>query len=189
MDKPTRFVVVPVANRAHIDSRGQHAVCAGTMVQIFQRQSQAYLQLRGNKPVLFRPFAKRSDYEAVPVTTVRADLQWKLQALSMQWAGRTVAHGPANEGGNVYTLRDAISNQYLREVKRELSFADTDTQPECHWNLVPFAADTTSFIVERTQFYLQNAVSGNRLGQNESTKERISASVLGLRAEASDMSM
>ena len=121
----------------------------------------------------------------VPVTCVRADLLWKFQVPSMKWSGATVNHNPHQPKASIFSLRDSVSEKFLSHAKKgQLEFTDTDTENSARWYLVPFDAETTTYNIEHTQFYLENVKTGHRLGQG-SGNEAMNADILDLAMEQS----
>eukprot|EP01043_Picozoa_sp_COSAG02_P079519 COSAG02_NODE_18441_length_938_cov_1.383790_1_plen_201_part_10 len=161
-----RFRVVPVVKSADIAKKLQEGVvCGGDYVELFQRQTQAYLQRDPDGRLLC--FATNGDpvldTDDVPSTDLRADLLWQLNMPTMQWCGQAATHSARQQTS--FSLRDGISGGFLCELDGSLTLQDSDKDESCHWKLIPFENETEDFIVERTVFYIENVASGNQLSR------------------------
>ena len=164
-----RFRIVPVAKSGDAEKKTRDgAVCGGDYVELFQRQTQVYLH-RGpdGKAFCYNTTGDTVvDTDDVPATDLRADLLWQLNTPTMRWCGKVAAHSARNQVS--FSLRDGISGDYLcEELDGGLTFQDSDEDASCHWHLVPFEDDMAEYITERSQFYLENVASGNRLSQGQ----------------------
>ena len=157
---------MPVVKSIDISKRlSAGVVCGGDYVELFQRQTQVYLHRNPEGMALCYNTSGEpvTDAADLPGTDLRADLLWQLNMPTMQWCGKAATHSAHQTS---FSLRDGISGLYLcEESDGSLTFQDSDEYTRSHWKLIPFEHETVEYITETTQFYIQNAVSGNRLSQ------------------------
>lgn len=145
----------------------------GEFVQIYQRQSQAYVYRDAEgRPRMFRPPKERAEEQTTGISVAdrmssRADLAWQLEVPSMKWSGSAVRNLPGDS--TVFSLKDSMSGCFLqeREAGGECFFDEGDDTPYAQWKLVPFDSDVDMFLYEKTPFMLQNSATGNLLHRGD----------------------
>ena len=192
-EEATKFKIIPVAK--HWMKRANNSVRAGSYVELFQRQNEAYIhrdhafsrsdkarelsQPHKREAVLYNPHGDIADEEEKEVAAVerRVDFLWQLSKPTMQWSGSLVQ--PDERRDTPYSLRDAVSGQFLSEGEDgEILFVANDTQAGAHWFLRCFDQDVTEILTERTGFYIENSQTGRTLGIGE--KQERDAGMRGL---------
>ena len=165
-DQATRFQVVPVAK--HWMQTNENNVRAGSFVKLFQRQSETYVyrdhmlnrseegRAQDRQVVLFAPHDEedKDEVDQIAGVVLRVDLLWQLNRPTMKWSGASMQYDA--RGAVEYSLRDAVSGQYLAADDRRVFLADNDKAASAHWYMRPHAAQSGMlFVKEITGFYIE----------------------------------
>ena len=159
-------------------AQNDYTVRGGDYVEVFHRQSQAYLSIDAGDsnsvriPRLFRPIADSLD--ADPQSTISAELVWKIMVPRMSWSGTTVstADGMREEG---YCLAAAMMSGEELFLAEDAETGKASLSPDAgdrlsQWLLVPFDRDMGAEVklrYDESKFFLVNLQSGKVLHQGK----------------------
>jgi hypothetical protein len=190
----SRFKIIPAAK--HWMRQEENSVRAGSYCALFQRQSEAYIHrdhafsrldaadgtpephkcevvlysLHGQVDAAATESSRtllgaKSTSMQIPSVERKVDILWQLSRPTMLWSGSLVE--PNTREDTPYSLRDAVSGQFLSEVTEggdgHLVFVDSDKQASAQWFLRCFDPDAKEILTERTGFWIENSQTGRSL--------------------------
>lgn len=177
-----QFRIVPVAKFNNVEKKESDVVIrGGDYAEVFHRQSQGYLavdtRVGQRRCRLFRPIPDSK--EADPVSTVAAELVWKLMTPKMAWSGEKVALG-GRDGSDRFT--QALCLNAANQCGEDLFLAEGEDgnvelvlnadDPAAQWHLQPFDSVEGGFKYDLSKFFLVNVETGNILHQGKEESSR-----------------